>query len=312
MTFDTAVAHLKTLGVTYTQDYDYGKQGGEKRHRFDVPVFTNVTPPFSAKEWCSLCMNEGDHYIGGCCGTTSAAQDIINYMFRSGGYIEADNFHELAGLLANHDELDSEFMFSKPPAEEDDAAMAAFVASAKAQWDRISPWQKLAVIYPIVRTHLRQRLPTGVGKHFSPLESAIHTAEQSLRALSYEQLFNRGDRERTDQDRAMRTLVLMRAMPAVKTVYDGLASLYEGPVEGYALIDRAHDDAIAENRFGYVIHSTRAQIDEIVRITREQEKHYEEQVERLKPLEERVGIRRVRVTLEKGIEFLGEIEVIDG
>lgn len=304
MTFETAIAHLTTLGVEYHQDYDYGKQGTAERHPFDVPVLTNVLLPFSAEEWCSLCMTDGDQYMGGCCGTLSAAQDHISYAFRFGsGWIDGGDYHEMADLLANHDEMESAFMFSKLP--KDDDAIAAMVGEAKKQWDEISPWQKMAVIYAAVRPYLRPRAAKGVGKHLTPLEGAISTSGRMLQSLSYERVF-RSEAD-TSQSRAMRTLVLARLIPSFKIVYEQIASLYEGPLEGFALIDvEAGIDVVVDNRLGSCIYATREEVEEILRITREQEKHYEERNARMKPVDERLGVRRVRVTLEKGLEFLDE------
>lgn len=309
MTFEAAIAHLNTLGIEFTQDFDYGKQGGTERHSFDVPVLTSISLGFTPEEWCDLCMNDGPYYIGGCCGATSAAQDIVNHAFRfDAGVIRADDFHDLADILANHDEKESAFMFSQPPK---DQAMADFVAQAKAEWREIDPWQKMAVIYAVVKPHLRQKQLRGTGKHLSPLEGAITTSYGILRSLSFDRVFS--SEERNDQQRAMRALGLAKLIPAFKIVYEHITEYYEGPVEGYALISREQgDDVIAENRLGFVIHTDRSKIDEIIKITREQEKHYEERKERFKPLNERYGLRRVRVTLEKGIEFLGDLETIDG
>lgn len=309
MSFEKAVEYLGRLGVEFHQDYDYGKQGTETRHRFNVPVFRNFHLPFTADEWCDLCMHEGDFYIGGCCGTTSAAQDILNHVFREGGWVNGKELTEVADLLANHDENpDSPYLFSAL-AEPLDAA----VQHAWERWTEIDPWEKLAVIWHIVRGYISPEVPRAKGAHLSPLDAAISTAAEGLRYLSYARAFKWDEDEDGKPDsqaKARRKLTLAKLLPALKVINEQIESLDPGPFEGFALIDKEKGpDAIAENGMGLCLYETQAQVDDILNLWREQEQEYEERRERIKPVDERIGVRRVRVTKENGVEFLdGEHE----
>lgn len=304
MTFEQAVAHLKTLGVEFTQDYDYGKRGTEERHRFDVPIIRNVRLPFSAEEWCSLCMSEGEHYIGPCCGTTSAAQDVLNYAFRfGGGWMDTGKYAEMADLLANHDPISGPFSFDKRP-----RSVPKAVAQASSEWASMGPWSKMAIIWHVVREFADVNPPRAAfPKRQSDLDAALHVAEASLRTLSYERLFGSFEnaRPRTSQDKAKRAFGLAKLIPAIRIIQGKIAELYEGPVDGYALIDKEEGpESITSNGLGLCVYATREEVDEVLEIWRAQEKEYEERRKRTKPVDERIGVRRVRVTMEKGLEFL--------
>ena len=52
----------------------------------EAPVWIDkVKLELEPEEWCSMCMFEGSHYIGPCCGNTAVQQDIVNDVFRESG-----------------------------------------------------------------------------------------------------------------------------------------------------------------------------------------------------------------------------------
>lgn len=302
MTFDEATGFLTRLGVMFGQDYDYGKRGTDERHRFDVPMFASFVLPFTSEEWCSLCMREGDDYVGGCCGNMSAAQDIVSDAFRfGGGRINGYDLAKLVELMASHDG-GSEGTFTglaRPVAEAVERALAK----------RPTPWEMIALVWHIAKEHVAPEVPHAMGKHLSPIENAVHTLGRGLRRISFEDVF-KTDIEtvaRTSQHRASRAILLFKLLPALKIVWERIDELDLGSFEGFALVDKNKgQEAVAENSWGLCIFETHEEVDDLLRLWREQEKEYEERTERSGRIDDRIGVRRVRVSKERGLEFLDE------
>jgi hypothetical protein len=307
MTFDEAIGHLTRLKVQSYRDYDYGKQGTDTRHKFKVNVFSGFLIPFTAEEWCAIAMRESDHYIGGCCGTTSAAQGYVNAAFQDGGYISGKDLSELADLLAHHDEPVKAFCTFNEPKE----PIADLVEKAVKRWKKIDPWSKIALLWHVTKNFIGPEVPRAYGKHMSELEVAMSTVEDLLRYLSFERVFKwgrTGESEELDsQGTAQRAVLMAKLLPALKVVYDQIKILDAGPFEGFALIDKEKGpDAVARNGRGLCLFSTREEVDDLLKLWREQEAQYEEKTERDGKIDDRIGVRRVRVTTEKGLEFLDD------
>jgi hypothetical protein len=305
MTFDEAAGHLTRLKIKSYRDYDYGKQETDERHRFQVNVFTGFMIPFTAEEWCAIAMRESGHYIGGCCGTTSAAQDYVNAAFRDSGYISGKDLSELAHLLANHDEPVGAFCTFNEPKE----PIGGLVEKAVKKWKKIDPWSKIALLWHVTKDFIGPEVPRAYGKHISELEIAMSTVENMLKYLSYERVFkwgrDRDNEELNSQGKAQRALLMAKLLPSLKVVYEQIGSLDVGPFEGFALIDKKQGpDAVARNGNGPCIFSTREEVDHLLKLWREQETQYEEKTERTGKIDDHIGVRRVRVTTEKGLEFL--------
>lgn len=325
MTFQETIGYLDALGVEYNRDYDYGKQGTEERHHFEVDVIKSVRLPLTDSEWCDVCSRER---VGGCCGTMGSAQGIIDYAFNSGGWIQGQDFDRLAQLFIGHDEDERcDYTFkklSKPISEAVDIARVA--------WNRTNPgpdepclgaWEKIALVWHIAKDVISPEIPWAYRKHMSPLESAISMLAKGFQSLSFERIFDPPsddkldpnlqrapadpdfEREKAAQKKAQRALTLARILPALGVVNAEIDQMDLGPLEGFALIDKEQGpDAIAANSFGLCIYAVREDAERLIGQWRKQEKEYEERNERVKPIDERIGIRRVRVSKEHGIEFL--------
>ncbi len=76
-----------------------------------------------------------------------------------------------------------------------------------------------------------------------------------------------------------------------------------GSVEGFAIIDKEKGpDAVASNGYGHCIYATRGEVDAMFALWRKEDSAYKEG-DRIH-IDQRMGVRPVRVTVEKGIEFL--------
>lgn len=301
--FEHACQLLRLLRVEYNRDYDYGKQGTEKRHQFDVPCFTRVRLPFSPLEWCQCCMSDGWHYVGGCCATCSAIQDILSHAFRfHTGWLDIQELSELAELWTTHGEGDQIVKFSEEP---DEFHHKAFVDS------RLDPWEKIALVWHITKNFYQPKVPSAYGDHLNELDQAVSLLGSALHTLSFHHIFDRSFEGRPtivgeeSQEQASELIVLSRILPALKTLNEQIDQLGPPPMEGWALVDlEKGPDAVAHNGLGLCVYRTEEEVEHLLQLWREQEGQREEKTERGGKIDDRIKVRRVRVTREKGIEFL--------
>lgn len=285
MTFSDLLQQLNHLGVEYCQAYEY-----VDRDQKDVDLISRVLLPFTTDEWCAMCMREGPHYIGGCCGNSSAAQDIMNAVFREGGWIEGRELERVAQLVAGHDP-------SGPFGDNGKADLLWKEGCAQAD-----PWKKAAAIWHMVKLDIQREVPTGPGKHRSELESAIHTLSNGMDYMTYERFMTRQEEDGSldSQGKARRLIELARVLPALRIVHDRIRELDVGPFLGFALWDKVRE-SVATNRMGLCLYETQAEVDAILTIWRDQEKRYT--VKKGPSVDEVIQVRPVRITLERGLEF---------
>lgn len=310
MDFETAKAALEKLGVEYGLEYEYRGEVGPERKSYDLPLFTSVTPPFTPEMWVSIARNTGEHYIGGCCGSSSAMQDLVCSWFRMAN--EGVRIRELAELAASQVEHDGE---ESPFHEIKDLMEKIEHLSDK---ERSDPWWMFALLWHITKDHFSMEKPRATVDRLSPLEKSLSIVERTCRAISWARIFERKNDDGTpeaptSQEKAERSLMLARFLPAVKTLWEKVGDLYLGPVNGFAILESAKGTkAIAENGRGYCIFETEADVNALFDIWDEQDSHYEEQRERRPPSRERFSVRPVRVTLEEGIVFTDTGESYEG
>lgn len=296
-TFEDRVAFLTSLGIEHILEYEYR---GSPKTCHDLPIFTRVLLPFTPEEWCQLCMTEGDHYVGGCCGNMSVLQDEINSIFRDGGYVTCERLADIAESMASHEEEDTDYAFSSLGEE----TLEQMVDRAKNEWAAVGPWEKMAVIWHVVKDFYGPKIPSAPVKTMSEVDKAVTVLRQSLTYIQLCGIFGPPDTaEAISQEHVSDLVNLARIAPALKTLTEHLGDLNPGPFEGLALIDKTEGpDEIAVNRRGYCIFATQDEVDRMLDLWRKQEAAHAE-----KPavaVDQRLGTRPVRVTMEKGIEFL--------
>ena len=295
--FQKAEKVLNAIGVKYYTEHDYGKQGTDTRHEFAVPLFTYVKLPFTPLEWCALCMKDGMFYVGGCCATCSAIQDIISHCFRfDSGLISIKKLSEIAELWILHEE-DGEIQFGKTPKK---TLFKGFKLGV------LDPWQKMALIWHVVKDYYRQEIPSGFGDHIREEDKAISLLSTTLSRLSIARMFdNMGESAfvggNTGQKDTNHLIALSKVVPALKILNKQIKKLAPKDFEGFALMDKlGGPECIAHNSMGLCIYKTREEIDSILDLWGKQENEFEEQAINI---DERIGIRKVKITLKNGLEF---------
>ncbi|HVI40646.1 MAG TPA: hypothetical protein VM577_08300 [Anaerovoracaceae bacterium] len=308
MNFEQRCQLLTDLGSSFGKEYEYrtNKETGE-RGPHDVDLFTSILLPLTPAEWCDMCMREGQNYLGGCCGNMSAMQDIINGIFRDSGYVSCRDLEEFAEHAAHHDS------FTDVPFDQLPLSLEEFAPVMKREWANYSPWDKIACIWHIVRDHYGPAMPHGYGDHMSELEKSITVLSRGLTYLSFARVFNRSEekKEPTTQAKADRAAFMNRLLPCLKVLNDHVHELNPGPVEGFALIDKqTGPDAIASNGYGLCVYSTMAEVKKILKQWKKNDEEFKEEGRnysgRQKTIDEKIGVRKVRISVENGIEFLEE------
>ncbi len=304
-TFAERAALLDQLGIKYHRGEEWR---GEPPNRGPQPidVFEGVLLPLSPVEWMSVAMRDGDHYLGGCCGAMSALQDEIEHVFRfESGWAKCRDLARMASIIENHDEIGEKVPWNDLPTPIEDLVKALGLGTSGLAFDPLTPWEKIALCWHLVREHYSPEVPCAVHKNVTPLDGAIRILARSLEYFSLGHFFvpEGQDSEKT-QIEASKLIVLARLLPALKTLNEHIGELGVEPIEGFALVDRERGpDAVCSNGYGYCILATRAEADELFRLWTKQAEQYEDD-DRKKHLHDHIGIRPVRVTREKGIEFL--------
>ena len=303
-TFNERIQMLKSLGVEYGTEYEYRGEG-EERKEYRLDFFTSVRLPLTAAEWCSLCMSGGENYIGGCCGQSSATQDILNHIFRhDSGFPPIRDLAELVDMLNAHDPITGRIPFDSLDKLDDPLPRLVERAGEPQNWEKLSPWDKIALVWHIVKDCWRPQVPAASGPHRTELDDAVSVLSRGMQAISWERLF-RGNKDVSSQAIAQRALLLAKLLPAWETMNRRITELDLGGFDGWALIDkRQGPDEIAMNAMGYCIFATREECDNLLKLWRETEVKYKGRKPPDSPIDEIIGIRRVRVSPEKGAEFL--------
>ncbi len=260
------------------------------RHPVIDPSFVrNVLLPFKPDEWWDLTTRDGRNYIGPCCGTTGAMQDILNSVYRNGGWIDSHELLELGGMAESHQDGFEDW--DKPLVGDD-------LIGALASWQKTDPWSRIGVIYRVLQGKInppRDYKPE-LRKEDKPEEKAIWVLRNGLTYLSYRDLFERPEEDKAT-NHANRLLLLARVLPAMKTLLGTLQG-YK-PFDGFALVPKAQPDTVLNNRMGSCVYATTAAAQKVLDISKRGAVEDGEPDAEADP----ILIRPVRVSIEDGLKF---------
>ncbi len=308
-TFEEASEILKGLGTEFSEASEFRGEP-PNREECPLPFFDSIHLPFTPEEWCRLCMGGGDYYVGGCCGNMSALQDELNDVFRiESGWVGASKLARIAQLNIEHD-YDKDHL--------PNFAEIGDIDIVKMNWVSLSPWDKMAAVWHLVKDHYVPEKPSGFGKKHekrtvkkhkkrtvkNEIEIALHIARNGLSHLSHIEVFTPQEHRGQFQDSANKLMALYRVVPALRTLWLHIEKL--GPPtlkEAFALFDKERDD-IASNRLGLCIYATREEAEKLLELWRKDDEVRKDKFKNFKPVDEYLTIRPVRVSVEKGLEFL--------
>ena len=322
MDFETVTLLLEKLGVEYTQDHEYRGKPPDRKD-VDIPIITHVNFQFTKTEWFEIASSAGTAYIGGCCGKTSAAQDLISKWFRfDPTSIPVGELEELAYIMESHDGV--EVIDPDDPAPHItfaglDRSAEDVVEICVPKWKQMWPLDRIALVWHIIKD-VRKTKPvyTQELKNRSEVERAISTAQRALQYFWFKSVWPASSAEAAEtaetnppkaescQGRSNDTIGMFHLLPSLRVIIDHMASeMYKGPFEGYALWNIA-DNHIAENNYGPCIFYTKEECNELISRWEKNQENYEEEGRTKINYRERLAIKRVRVSLENGLEVLND------
>lgn len=316
LNFAASARLLKKTGAEFNQEHEYRTPNGDPT---DLPAFAWVAFPLSAEEWCSMLMRDAGHYLSG----NDRAYSLWYSAFREGGGMSAQDLGDLAAVLKREG---MKFFDKKLGASE--------IRNLVKRFAKLDPWEKVGVIWQLVRPHHTPRIPEAGAKWMKPVERSLRVLARSLEVLDSARLFASFDEtvERNEtkqnperekdadgsrfrrckaiQSKAFELIVLAQIMPSLTHLYRHIEELAPPPIEGWAIWDVEAAD-IASNGLGLCIFDNRADVDYLFEQWRKNDAMYEKPRGGKVgiPIDQKLKIRPVRVTFEKGIEFLDEPSV---
>lgn len=271
---------LESLGVTIGHDYEYRGKVGKGRYKVDqLNTVNGVYLPLTPLEWCLMCMREPpDHpdggqyesfYVGPCCGITGQMQDIINNVFRDGGWADGHDLLELGELARTHPDGFEDFF-----PEMTDEVFDGWVKRWK-DGELHDPWAKIGIVFNAVEPWLQQvsyMVPTAKqvpSEYRTEEQEVIHVLQGTLSRMSWTDMFNRDSEEELAQHKANRVTLQARMYPMVTRLHELLDE--EGiDFHGYGIALKGTDDIMSNVR-GLCLYPEREMAERLLELWKRQE-----------------------------------------
>jgi len=326
-TFKQRREALDRLGWKVTVATEY-RGTPPNREQHDLDLFSHVRLPLTARDWVRLivpdnagppealivdargqdgeALYERSEYVGWEEGK-EAQRAVLGWLLDGGGTSVAD-LVTVGELMRDHFGNDPEENSFADRSPEELAEVVEL--TARENRDDLTAWGKIALLYHLVKDHYTPEVPEAQHANRTDLDAAFHTVGHMSWAFGVRDLFTAPVAE--TQENATLLVRMARFIPALRTVHQRIDEIFCGPVEGWALVDlHAGPGEIAENGNGLCVFSTRAECERLMDLWRQMQHEYEDDVctpPRLRgtPVDQRIGIRPVRISLETGIEFLDD------
>lgn len=335
---------LDQIGVQYRLD------------RRDEEKVKSILLPFTAEQFMDVCDRES-HLLPMCCGNISQMRDIVTGSLREGGWLEIESLETLIQLMQGHDFEDLFQPSRVVPRSPYPNCLACHKVIVDCGCDgpqgtyiplapNTNPWLRIVLAWEALEDCAVTAFAHNPSRSEDPtdLRDACYLVSNSCYRLWVKDLFHREnpyDKEQypsmSEEERASRTAdeafdhaadttqTLLRAVPAIHTLYTRIKEAYPDPVEGWCatLINRpVYMDApdirpgregktwrvltpnILTDSFGHgiilvagglAIYRTPEKLEQAIRI-------WEVQHPKIR---EDIVIKRVRVSITSGIEILG-------
>ena len=253
-------------------------------HRNKEGKVEGVELPLTPAEWCQCCMREGDHYLGGCCGNLSQAQDLLSSMFRDGGTADAWDLYRWYSLVRAHDGYnEADLPTPSATATEDPVTRILAVCEEINAEGPSGGW----VLHKMNRPR-----PVDV----TDLDTAIRVIAQNTWALNYGGMF-KGEGPDEDNKHRVQTIVnLAKTIPALRTLFDKLHEKDLGPLDGFGLFSDKTGE-IMDTWAGLAIYPSVEACHETATLWAEVAGEDDEDIGTF-------TIRRVQVTVEEGLTVI--------
>lgn len=261
---------LDRLGIEYRRTEKWvGKPGTKERHPVPLDQVRSIKLPLTEEQWCCLCMRDGPHYMGGCCGNMSSLQDIMNGIFRDSGWIDSsDDLRRIANLCIRHDGFE---MFKDVNIL--NVALEQGLDSLNDPWDRVAVvWH--AVEDVLVPLHLSWNAPSdgsNATREIPKFEEAVRIAFKHLGTLRYEKFFLGNESNPNPQHRINHNLHLSGLLSAFSTIYEDLKARETDELIGFGL--RSNEDGKpGENGYGLCLYADKKSAEDVLTVWEESDK----------------------------------------
>lgn len=238
--------------------------------------------PLSSDEWCSLCMRDGENYIGGCCGQTGQTQDILNEIFRESGWVSADTAESLVLVAGSHDGF-------KILTEKDEEVLL----KEEAGWLDLDPYGKIFLCVAAAKPRMKVRAP-GRAKDLDDAEDIVWNLNKCSGYLSVKDLFARNPENKDSLHLGNRAVRVARMVPAAKAFLNHAKEIGHFPFEGFAIVDP--NGKFGETMMGYAIFEKKKEAKDLLEAWQKDKDS--------KEIVASFAVRKVRITIEKGVEFI--------
>jgi len=293
-------AALEANGVRIHYEENWVGEVGVDRHAEPDhsrvrSVYLGLTP----KDWCAIGMHEGDSYIGGCCGTSSAIQNQINSIFREGGYADADSLYTIGQMAKTHPDGFKEWGFIGQMSQKRFDARCA-------RWKKLAPWKKIGLSFQAVKDKIKPYSHTvqPIVQENRPDLDAKREIDQlygCIHMLHYSSLFRRQkEGDTSGQPHANDVLTLAKMLPGTRRLLAQLEANFTS-WSGVAIVEKSRPEVITHNGFGMCLYQTESDAREIMKLWADGRETNGESVA------DKVVLRPVTISVQKGVEFLGAV-----
>lgn len=256
-----SMEQLDHYGIKYRRNYIVVKNPNDPSQSLrdekgqvvrEETTINEVLLPLSAIQWCHIARRDGAYYMGGCCAHCSAMQDLINTIFRDGGWVGSRLLQELAELAANHEGFE-------------DFEDKELLSNTKALDEVEDPWKKIAVVWQAAKDVLT--VADFVERDVNDFDDALSILTRRLHYLFMAKFFgdHDGDSMEKGQRHANQTYSMLKALPALRTVYDHLEKMSEQEFRGFG-VRRKGSTEVVTNAYGICIYPNRENAEELLEI----------------------------------------------
>lgn len=301
MNYKERVDALKSLGFQVYAETIYKRETGREA----VDLVQSVHLPFSAQEWCDIFQSNGAYNM---VDFEPQIQLILDDVFKHDGDIQGHQLREIAEMMQEWDYTPEEedlqgvpYISFKAPLE----GLSVLTDYAKQNWKDLQPIDKVSFAWHMVdgiyAMDNDQKIPKQVFEN--SLDQALRVIHTSSFMISMRDMF---PSESASQVKANDLMDGYRLIPALRMVLDKVHEVMPEPVTGYALIDvETGPEAVASNGQGFCFYETRKDAEDFYKLMLQTIKTYKDD-EAFRPKYLTLGIRQVRVSVEKGFEFLDQ------
>lgn len=222
---------------------------------------------FSKEEWADMANKEGE-LLPVCCANISTIRNVLVAALREDGVFSVEEMERIVVNMDGHD------------------------------WEENHPVSKIKQVYKALLSHLEPRTVSSVSQDsVQGAASRVWFDEIWKFCSSYSRDSMFHEWGKTAQDRATHNKRLYDIMPTVRALYKFLDKTKFGPAEGFAIVRKATNELYEFYDRGLALFRNQEEADKCL-----ERWMATKQV----PVGD-VEIRKVRISLENGVEFIEEI-----